>query len=147
VVVSYPAASDEERILRDHHATGGLSNPARLHVRAVVGPGDILEARETIRQTHIREEVIAYVRRLVHATRMDDSLAVGASPRAGLMLLMGAKSLARFAGRDFVIPDDIKAAFVPVMRHRVVLSPSAELEGSSADTILGNLLESAEVPR
>ncbi len=98
VVVSYPGASDEERILRDHHATGGLSNPVRLHVRAVVGPGDILEARETIRQTHIREEVIGYVRRLVHATRGDDSLAVGASPRSGLMLLMGAKSLARFAG-------------------------------------------------
>jgi MoxR-like ATPase len=147
VVVSYPAASDEERILREHHATGGLSNPARLHVQAVVGPRDILEARETIRQTHIREEVIGYVRRLVHATRGDDSLAVGASPRSGLMLLMGAKSLARFAGRDFVIPDDIQAAFVPVMRHRVVLSPSAELEGTTADVILGSLLQSVEVPR
>jgi MoxR-like ATPase len=147
VIVSYPGASDEERILREHHATGGLSNPARLRVQAVVGPSDILEARETIRQTHIREEVIGYVRRLVHATRGDDSLAVGASPRSGLMLLMGAKSLARFAGRDFVIPDDIKTAFIPVMRHRVVLSPSAELEGTSADAILGNLLESVEVPR
>ena len=74
-------------------------------------------------------------------------VAVGASPRAGLMLLMGAKSLARFAGRDFVIPDDIQAAFVPVMRHRVVLSPSAGLEGTTPDVVLGNLLESVEVPR
>ena len=139
--------TDEEQILREHHATGGLSNPARLHVQPVVGPRDILESRETIRQTHIREEVIGYVRRLVHATRGDDSLAVGASPRSGLMLLMGAKSLARFAGRDFVIPDDIQAAFVPVMRHRVVLSPSAELEGTTADVVLGSLLQSVEVPR
>ena len=63
------------------------------------------------------------------------------------MLLMGAKSLARFAGRDFVIPDDIQSAFVPVMRHRVVLSPSAELEGTASDTVLASLLESVEVPR
>jgi MoxR-like ATPase len=63
------------------------------------------------------------------------------------MLLMGAKSLARFLGRDFVIPDDIKTAFIPVMRHRVVLSPSAELGGTTADEVLGYLLESVEVPR
>jgi len=147
VIVGYPAATDEEHILREHHATGGLSNPARMDVQTVVGPRDILDARETIRQTHIREEVIGYVRRLVQGTRSDDSLVVGASPRSGLMLLMGAKSLARFVGRDFVIPDDVKAAFIPVMRHRVVLSPSAELEGTTADAVLGNLLESVEVPR
>jgi MoxR-like ATPase len=147
ILVSYPTGTSEERVLREHHASGGLSNPARMNVQVVVGARDILDARETIRQTHIREEVIGYVRRLLHGTRNDDSLAVGASPRSGLMLLMGAKSLARFTGRDFVIPDDIKAAFVPVMRHRVVLSPAAELEGTTSDSILGNLLESIEVPR
>jgi MoxR-like ATPase len=63
------------------------------------------------------------------------------------MLLMGAKSLARFAGRDFVIPDDIKGAFLPTMRHRVVLSSSAEIEGTTTDTVLAQLLESVEVPR
>src|SRR5262249_32606315 len=62
IEVSYPPANDEERILRDHHATGGTSTPAWLHVQPVVGPADIIEARETIRQTHIREEVIGYVR-------------------------------------------------------------------------------------
>ncbi|HTI50201.1 MAG TPA: MoxR family ATPase [Planctomycetaceae bacterium] len=147
VLVSYPATAEEERILREHHATGGLSDPSRMRVEAVLGPREILEVRETIRQTQIREEVIGYVRRLLQATRADDSLAVGASPRSGLMLLMGAKSLARFAGRDFVIPDDIKGAFLPAMRHRVVLSPSAEIEGTTTDTVLGQLLESVEVPR
>ncbi len=147
VDVSYPGPEDEERILREHHATGGTSNPAWMHVKPVVGPEEILQARATIRQTHVREEVIGYVRRLVQATRNDDALAVGASPRAGLMLLMGAKSLARFAGRDFVIPDDIKAAFLPVMRHRVVPAASAELEGATADAILANLVEAIEVPR
>ena len=63
------------------------------------------------------------------------------------MLLMGAKSLARFSGRDFVTPDDVKAALVPALRHRVVLSPSAELEGTTTDEVLGYLMEAVEVPR
>lgn len=147
VLVSYPEPEAEEKILREHHATGAVSDPGKLGVQAVVSGPDIVEAREVIRQTFVREEVIGYVRRLLEATRSDDSLAVGASPRAGLMLLMGAKSLARFSGRDFVTPDDIKASFLPSMRHRVVLSPSAELEGAQADDVLSTLLDSVEVPR
>jgi MoxR-like ATPase len=147
VLVSYPAAEEEQRVLRAHHATGGLSDPSRMGVQPVVSPADILQARQTIRDTHVREEVIGYVQRLMHATREDDALAVGASPRSGLMLLMGAKSLARFAGRDFVTPDDIKAANIPALRHRVVLSPSAELEGTTTDEVLAQLMESVEVPR
>jgi MoxR-like ATPase len=147
VLVPYPPEKDEERVLREHHATGGRSNPAEMGVQPVVEPKDILAAREMIRQTYVRDEVIGYLRRLLHATRNDDSLSVGASPRAGLMVLMAAKSLARFAGRDYVIPDDVKAAFIPAMRHRVVLSPPAELEGTEVDSVLGYLLEATEVPR
>ena len=147
LLVSYPAGPEEERVLREHHATGGRSNPAEMGVSPVVGAQDILSARESIRATFIREEVISYVRRLLEATRHDDALSVGASPRAGLMLLMGAKSLARFADRDFVTPDDVKGAFLPTMRHRVVLSPSAELEGAEVDNVLGHLLEATDVPR
>jgi len=147
LLVTYPAGPEEERVLREHHATGGRSNPAEMGVTPVVGAQDILSARESIRATFIREEVIGYVRRLLEATRHDDALSVGASPRAGLMLLMGAKSLARFADRDFVTPDDVKAAFLPTMRHRVILSPSSELEGADVDDVLGHLLEATDVPR
>jgi MoxR-like ATPase len=147
LLVTYPGPQDEERVLREHHATGGRSNPAEMGVAAVVSAQDIIDARETIRQTFIREEVIGYVRRLLQATRNDDSLSVGASSRSGLMLLMGAKSLARFADRDYVTPDDVKTAFLPTMRHRVVLSPAAELEGTEVDNVLGYLLEATEVPR
>lgn len=147
VVVGYPGAADEERILREHHATGALPDPRDKGVAAVVGPQDILAARTAIREVHVRDEVIGYVRRLIHATRQEDLLAVGASPRAGLMLLMGAKSLAAFADRDFVTPDDIKLAAIPALRHRVVLSPSAELEGTLVEDVLASLLESVEVPR
>ena len=147
VVIPYPEPSEEERVLKEHHATAALSNPSDLGVQPVIQPADMLVARQTIRETHVREEVIGYVRRLLEASRQDDSLAVGASPRAGLMLLMGAKSLARFDSRDFVTPDDIKSALLPTMRHRVVLSPSAELEGTTADDVLAYLMEATEVPR
>jgi MoxR-like ATPase len=147
VVVTYPDREDEIRVLKEHHATGGRSDPARMNVQPIVSPEDILAARLEIRQTHVRDEVVDYVCRLLQATRNDDSLAVGASPRSGLMLLMGAKSLARFAGRDYVTPDDVKHALLPAMRHRVVLSAAAELEGATTDEVLANLIESVEVPR
>jgi MoxR-like ATPase len=147
ISIDYPPAAEEERILREHHATGGRSDPRRMGVQAVVTPDQIVAAREEIRATHVREEVVGYVQRLLQATRDDESLSVGASPRSGLMVLMGAKSLARFAGRDFVTPDDVKSALVPGLRHRIVLSPSAELEGTTTDEVLGYLMEAVEVPR
>lgn len=146
-IVHYPEPEHEERVLRDHHATGGRSNPAASGVEAVVSPAEILEAREVIRQTFVRDEVIRYVQQLLQGTRDDDNLSVGASPRAGLMLLTAAKSISRFQDRDYVTPDDIKSVFLPVMRHRVVLSPMAEMEGISADDLLLNLMDMTEVPR
>ncbi|MGB6045164.1 MAG: MoxR family ATPase, partial [Pirellulales bacterium] len=147
VPVSYPAPGEEERVLREHHATGGRSDPAKMAVQPVIEAQELMDARETIRQTLVKEEVIGYVRGLLQATRDDESLAVGASPRAGLMLLMGAKSMARFLGRDFVTPDDVKSVFIPAIRHRVVLSPSAELGGATSGEVLGYLLDGVEVPR
>lgn len=147
VLVSYPSDEEERRVLTEHHAGGGLSDPRRLGVQPVIGADHILAARQTIRETHVRPEVVAYVQKLIAATRGDDSFAVGASPRSGLMLLMGAKSLARFAGRDFVTPDDIQTAFIPALRHRVVLDPTAELDGTTTDEVLAQLMEGVEVPR
>lgn len=147
VKLDYPPADDERRVLKEHHATAGLSSPERLLVSKVTSQHDLLEARQTIRATHVRDEVIDYLQRLLSATRNDDSLDVGASPRSGLMLLMGAKSLARFSGRDFVTPDDIKAVLLPALRHRIVLSPTAELEGTTSDDVLCQIMEMVEVPR
>lgn len=147
VLVSYPSDEEERRILTEHHAGGGLSDPRSLGVNPIIGAEHILAARQQIRETHVRPEVVSYVQKLIAATRGDDSFAVGASPRSGLMLLMGAKSLARFAGRDFVTPDDIQTAFIPALRHRVVLDPTAELDGTTTDEVLAQLMEGVEVPR
>ncbi len=147
VLVSYPNPQDEVRVLAAHHATSGLSSPERLLLQKVMTPDDLIASRQLIRETFVRDEVLGYVQRLIQATRDDDALEVGGSPRAGLMLLMGAKSLARFSGRDYVNPDDIKEAFLPALRHRVILSPSVELEGTAADEVLAQILEIVEVPR
>jgi MoxR-like ATPase len=147
VRVNYPAAAEERRVLQHHHATSGMSSPERFMVNKIMTPDRILETRNIIRKTGVRDEVIDYVQRLIQATRGHESLAVGGSPRAGLMLLMGAKSLAWFAERDFVIPDDVKTALLPALRHRMVLSPTAELEGITTDNVLHEILEMVEVPR
>jgi MoxR-like ATPase len=147
VLVSYPGHEEEKRVLTEHHATAGQSDPIKMNVRAVLRPDEILAARAEIRETLIREELVDYVSQLLRATREEDLFSVGASPRSGLMLLMAAKSLARFEGREYVTPDDVQRAFPNVMRHRVVMSPIAELEGTSSDDVLADLLGSVEVPR
>ncbi len=147
VLIGYPDQESEERVLNEHHAVAGNEDLQRFSLRAVADQTTVLDAKQLISQTFVRPEVVRYVRALVAATREDPSFLVGASPRAGLMLLMGAKSLARFEGRDFVTPDDVKAAFLPALRHRVVLSPSSELEGSTPDEALNLTLVRVEVPR
>ncbi|MBP5232441.1 MAG: MoxR family ATPase [Planctomycetes bacterium] len=147
VQVGYPDGETEERIYRSHHAGGVNAALARGGITKLLGPAEILEAREIIAQTFVRDEVASYVRRLMQATRSDEALASGASPRAGLMLLMGAKSLARFAGRDYVTPDDVKECFLPAIAHRVTLAATAEIEGARAEDVLVRLLNTVEVPR
>lgn len=147
IVIEYPSSETEEQIYTAHHANHGRLDARSFGVSPVVKPETVLSAREIIARTHVRPEVITYARNLIFATRNDDALSVGGSPRAGLMLIAGAKSLARFAGRDFVIPDDVKRAFRPALRHRVVLGPAAELDGATPDDVLGSILENVEVPR
>jgi len=147
VILGYPDAESEERVLTEHHATEDAQGLEDFHLERVATPEEIIEAKGIIRQTFVRPEMISYVQRLVAATRDDANLLVGASPRAGLTLLMGSKSIARFEGRDFVTPDDVKTVFLPALRHRVVLSPSSELEGMAVDDALRVVLDAVEVPR
>lgn len=147
VIVGYPDAEAEEKLLESHHGTQDRNYLAGFNVNQVATREQVLAAREVIRDTFVRPEVVRYVRMLVGATREDANLMVGASPRAGLTLLMGAKSIARFNSRDFVTPDDIKSVFLPSLRHRVVLSPSSELEGVTVDDALRQVLNAVEVPR
>ena len=147
VVLGYPDGESECRILSEHHTITDAKAFEALHTEKVAAQRDVLDAKELIRNTFVRPEVIRYVQALVTSTRDDPNLMVGASPRAGLALLMGAKSLSRFDGRDFVTPEDVKEAFLPALRHRMVLNAAAELEGMTPDEALSQTLNRIEVPR
>jgi MoxR-like ATPase len=95
----------------------------------------------------VEPKILQYINRIIRGTREHRQLTLGASPRAGVALLQSAKTLALIRARPFVIPDDVKAMALPVLRHRVLLKPEAEIEGSSADRVLTSLIEGIEVPR
>ncbi len=145
--LSWPAAEVEQKILEAAHARAPLSQPSELGVVAVSGPEQVLELCARIEGVAVRADLPAYVVALLGATRSSPSLVLGASPRAGVMLLRAAKARAALEARDYVTPDDLKALFVAGLRHRVILDPAEEIEGASADAVLARILESVEVPR
>ena len=95
----------------------------------------------------MRDEIVAYVSDLVRATRSDFQFALGASPRAGLLLLRASKAGAALEGRDYVLPEDVQEVFFAVLRHRVLLDPASEVEGLTADRALERTLRTVSVPR
>ena len=145
--LGYPPADVEARLLREAHPRPLAATPESLGVRPVSGPAEILSLRARSLAVLVRADLADYVVKLLRATREDPSLVLGGSPRAGVMLLAASKARALLAGRDYVLPDDLKAAFVPALRHRVVLDPAEELEGATSDDALTRILDRVEVPR
>ena len=147
VIVEYPSEELETQLLVDVHARSATASPTELGVVAVCEPERLSAMVADTRAVEVRDDLPAYVVRLLHATRSHASLQMGASPRAGVMLLRAAKALACVEGRDYVLPDDIKQVFLPALRHRVLLEPAEEVEGGSTDAVLRSILDQIEVPR
>ncbi len=147
VVVDYPPEDQEVEILRVHQQGIRTEDLDRFGLRQIGAAGDLLEAQREVRERALRDELLAYVARVVRATRGSLRVEVGASPRAGLMLLTAAKARAALLGRGHVLPDDVKAMAKPVLRHRLVLRPGAEVEGLTPDHVLDEVLARTEVPR
>jgi MoxR-like ATPase len=147
VLVGYPAAEVEERILAEAHGRSPDASTEELGIEAVSSSEEVLELAQTVSRVRVREDLPAYVVRLLAQTRQDGSLVLGASPRAGVMLLRAAKARAALHARDFILPDDVKALFCPALRHRVVLDPAEEIEGADVDLVLQRILDRVEVPR
>jgi len=143
IAVDYPSEAEERGLLARHHASDGQPAPPAFRV----APEQLERAREIARSVLVRDEIVAYAASLVRATRGDLQYSLGGSPRAGVLLLRAAKALAALGGRDFVLPEDVQEAWFPVLRHRVVLEPSAEVEGLRVDEALRRTLESVTVPR
>ncbi|MFT5288739.1 MAG: MoxR-like ATPase [Planctomycetota bacterium] len=147
VNIGYPDPDVEARLIAAGHTRDPMASPGDLGVGAVVSPEELLQCRALIDAVTVRDDLPAYVVRLLGETRRSPSLSLGGSPRAGVLLLRGAKARAALAGRDYVTPDDIKAIFLPSLRHRVALEPAEEIEGVQVDDVLLRILDQVEVPR
>jgi len=144
--VPYPSEAEELQILERHHAGSG----AGLLEDAAITPipdGLLAAACAEVRAIRIEPELYAYILALARRTREWPTLLLGASPRAALSLMRVAQAAAAFDGRDYLVPDDVKRAVQPVLRHRVMLKPEAELEGFDADRALADVLAAVPVPR
>jgi MoxR-like ATPase len=144
--VPYPTLAEERMVLERHHGSVAPKD-LELTTIAAVG-GDLLAAaRKEIRAVRVEPELFDYVLALVRRTREWPTITLGASPRASASLLLVAKALAAKEARDFLIPDDVKDAARPVLRHRLVLRPEAELEGFDTDRVVADLLAATPVPK
>ena len=147
VLVSYPPAEAEQTILRRYHQGFDSNDLTTAGVQAVTDEAGIRRCRAIIKQVRVEDAMFKYITMLVMATREHRHLVLGAGPRASIALLQVSKALAAMRGRDYVIPDDIKAIAPAVMRHRLLLRPEAEIEGISGDSIIHGILAGLEVPR
>jgi MoxR-like ATPase len=142
-----PDEAEEERIVAMHGARRGAQHPADWGIEQLVSRDEIAAAVAAATAVPMVDDVTRYVVRLIRATRVAPDIAVGASPRAGAMLATAARARAALEGRDYVVPDDVKALARPALRHRLILSPSAEIEGRAVEQVVDQLIESVEAPR
>ena len=145
VVVGYPSLDEETEILRRFQEHGGRVDLDR--VGPVLTAGEVEAARAAVRAVRVADPVLRYVAEIVAATRSHPALSLGASPRASLALVTGAKAVAAMSGRDFATPDDVAAVAAPALRHRVLLTPEREIEGVRPETVLQRIVAEVEVPR
>ena len=147
VILDYPSEKEEGEILKIHRGDNAGLLDRLSAVEMVAGKEDLRKSKEEVLAIETRDEVRAYLVDLVRRTRDHSHITLGASPRATLLLQSAAKAQAALEGRSYVIPDDVKSLFLPVLRHRVLLTPGAEVEGLHADEILRGILDGVPVPR
>jgi MoxR-like ATPase len=145
VDMSYPSEGDEVAMLKMAHR--GVAPSTLEDVEAVGSVDDLRAARAQVDSTRVSDEVTSYIAAVTRSTRALPSVSLGASPRAAVHLLAASKAAARLAGRDFVTPDDVARMALPVLRHRLVLRPEAELERYRPDDAVNTALQGVPVPR
>lgn len=145
IVVNYPEIEQEVSIITGHHQRKG-QQPVN-EISQVLSAEQIKNFRVAVQHIHIEQNLIRYIAQMIHETRNNPSLFLGASPRASVALLNSAKAYAALHGRDFVTPEDIKFVALPVLRHRVMLTPDKEMEGITSDEVVKQIIDKVEVPR
>lgn len=144
--VAYPAEQQEVEILERYQGGFDARELDRLELAALETTA-LEAARKAVSQVKVEPSLFRYISEITRRTRNWPALSLGASPRAGLNLLFAAKAMAAMDGREYVIPDDVKAAAPAVLRHRLVLKPEADLEGITGEQVIGEILKGVEVPK
>jgi MoxR-like ATPase len=145
IVVDYPSVSDEFIILKNaNFRQGGKELEGVVPVMAAE---QLVEFQKVIQKVHVEDHLLQYIAEVVDKTRNHASLYLGASPRASINILKAAKAFAAVQGRDFVIPEDIKAVMIPVFIHRIYLTPEKEMEGVTEKQIISDIINSVSIPR
>ncbi|MGW0932674.1 AAA family ATPase [Streptomyces sp. NPDC002644] len=147
LTVPLPSRQDEISVLTRHAAGFDPRDLSAAGLRPVATAADLEAARTAVAKTTVSPDIAAYVVDICRATRESPSLALGVSPRGATALLSTARAWAWLTGRDYVIPDDVKALALPTLRHRVKLRPEAEMEGVTADSVITAVLAQVPVPR
>jgi MoxR-like ATPase len=145
--VDYPSAEEERRIIATHGARQTAMEPGQWGVERKADAAAIGSAIEAVGAVKLVDEVVDYIRALIRGTRDVADLETGASPRAGAMLAGAARARAALDGRDFVIPDDVKTLAPALLRHRLILSPAAEINGRVVEDVVTDIIETIEAPR
>ncbi|MBB2146587.1 AAA domain-containing protein [Pedobacter sp. LMG 31464] len=145
IEVKYPSLEEEIEILTSQHQQ--RTEDQLKEIKPVLSVEQIKALRATIKSLFVEPKLLAYVAQITHETRHNKSLYLGASPRASLAMVNGAKAIAAMAGRDFVTPDDIVKVAAPVLAHRIMLSPEKEMEGLTTADVVAQIIKKIEVPR
>ncbi|MEO9569903.1 MAG: MoxR family ATPase [Polaribacter sp.] len=143
--VEYPNADEELEIIMKEQALENTSKASK--VETVITGKKIIEFRNLVNQIKIEENLLKYIANIVVNTRSNSFLYLGASPRASIAILGASRAFAAIEGRDFVTPEDIKRATIPVLEHRVIVTPEREMEGLTSKQIIEQIIEAVEIPR
>ena len=145
IVVEYPNAAEELEIIMKEQALENKTKASKIET--IIEGSKIVEYRALVNQVKIEENLLKYIANVVVNTRSNSFLYLGASPRASIAILNASKAFAAIEGRDFVTPEDIKKATVPVLQHRVIVTPEREMEGLTSKQIIEQIIETVEIPR
>lgn len=145
IKIEYPTIDQEIQILQGHHQRKGQK--PEIQIEAVLTPAQLEAHKKSIQEVIVEEKIIQYIAEISIKTRTHPHLYLGASPRASLAMLNAAKAFAAINGRDFVTPDDVKKTVIPVLNHRIILTPEREMEGMTTDSVAQMILQSVEIPR
>ncbi len=145
IKIDYPSLEDEKSILKRFKEDFRMA--AMEQVQSVFNSEEIKACKDIVEKIHIKDELLDYIANIVHNTRNNGDLFLGASPRASLSIMKTAKAIAAMRGRNFVTPDDIQFVAYPVLNHRIILTPEREMEGLEAEDIIKGIIQNIEVPR